>query len=491
MAVHQVVRALRDWLRPSPSRQPKRKHARLELQPLEDRCTPANATGTIAGFVFVDNNGNGVRDTGEVGLPGIRVTLSGRTDFGVTVNVTAKTSARGSFQFQNVQPGGNYVLRSTSNLLIPTTRDKAVPRIGGGQTVSASLAFQGLSATAVSLRQFLASTVGTRALQVLSPPGSGVALATSRPNDRPTVKTAIANVTTTTATTRTLLDLAANFDDPNIANSRVQFITNRGNFNVDLFDKQAPQTVTNFLNYVNANDFDASIFHRLVSNFVLQGGGFRFKDTAPIDTPKIHPDNPNNPTPTVKNEFGRANTRGTVAMAKLDATVPGGGPDSATDQFFFNLANNTSLNTQNGGFTVFGQLSTQADIATVDSIARLTIQNRSSFNSAFGEIPLSNYTGTNFPRDTTASNFALVRDIRIVSQPEKLVYSVIRNTNPALVTPTFLRSNNGSVNSAQLNNRLNLVYNGTTTGTATITVRATDRFGSFVDSTFTVTRNTP
>jgi cyclophilin family peptidyl-prolyl cis-trans isomerase len=120
------------------------------------------------------------------------------------------------------------------------------------------------------------------------------------------------------------------------------FETALGSFDVQLLDNETPITVGNFLNYVTDGDYTNSFFHRLAYGFVLQGGGFGYDDAngyyyVPTD-------------PNIPNEFNRSNVRGTIAMAKTEE-----GPDSATNQFFFNLADNSAeLDYQNGGFTVFG-----------------------------------------------------------------------------------------------------------------------------------------
>ncbi|MDH3972076.1 MAG: peptidylprolyl isomerase, partial [Gammaproteobacteria bacterium] len=102
--------------------------------------------------------------------------------------------------------------------------------------------------------------------------------------------------------------------------------TDSGFVEIELFDTVAPETVANFLNYVNAGDYDGTFIHRSVPGFILQMGGFIF-DPAQGDffaegTSHIPTD------PPVVNEFGKSNVRGTIAMAKL-----GGDPDSATSEF--------------------------------------------------------------------------------------------------------------------------------------------------------------
>ncbi len=93
--------------------------------------------------------------------------------------------------------------------------------------------------------------------------------------------------------------------------------TSLGAIEVELFDATQPQTVANFLNYVNDGDYDNSFIHRSVPGFVIQGGGFTFIDGS---IASVQAD------PPVVNEPGISNLRGTIAMAKL-----GGDPDSATN----------------------------------------------------------------------------------------------------------------------------------------------------------------
>ena len=149
-----------------------------------------------------------------------------------------------------------------------------------------------------------------------------------------------------------------------------------GEVEIELFDEEAPQTVANFLNYVNDGDYVNSFLHRSVPGFVVQGGGFIFVDDTPV---AILTD------PPVINEPGISNLRGTVAMAKVS-----GDPNSATSQWFFNLADNSgNLDNTNGGFTVFGQV-TGNGMDVIDQIAALQIWNG---GGALGELPLIDYPG--------------------------------------------------------------------------------------------------
>tara|TARA_B100000519_G_C14231084_1_gene432409 strand:- start:619 stop:1491 length:873 start_codon:yes stop_codon:yes gene_type:complete len=126
-----------------------------------------------------------------------------------------------------------------------------------------------------------------------------------------------------------------------VAGTIVRISTSIGDFSIELFDDSAPITVRNFLNYVERNDYNGTYFHRVIDDFVAQGGAYRFQPyVGPIDVLT---------DPPIVNEFNVSNSRGTVAMAKLD-----GNPDSATNQWFVNLADNVNLDTLNGGFTVLG-----------------------------------------------------------------------------------------------------------------------------------------
>jgi uncharacterized protein (TIGR03437 family) len=155
----------------------------------------------------------------------------------------------------------------------------------------------------------------------------------------------------------------------------VRFRTTQGDIDVTLLPGPAPRTVANFLNYVNRGAYNNSFIHRSVRGFVIQGGGYRW-DGRPVEIPQ---------DPPVVNEFNVSNTRGTLAMAKLDT-----GPNTATNQWFFNLADNSSnLNNQNGGFTVFGRIATNAGLQVMDRIAALPVVN---VGAPFDQLPVSGYT---------------------------------------------------------------------------------------------------
>ena len=144
--------------------------------------------------------------------------------------------------------------------------------------------------------------------------------------------------------------------------SLITIETNKGTIKVELDAEKAPITVENFLSYVNDGFFDGTIFHRVIPNFMIQGGGFESgmnqKDTK--DQIKIEADN------------GLTNDRGTLAMARTND------PNSATSQFFINLKDNAFLNhssptDQGWGYCVFGKVTEGMDV--VDDIATVSTGN--------------------------------------------------------------------------------------------------------------------
>jgi peptidyl-prolyl cis-trans isomerase B (cyclophilin B) len=138
--------------------------------------------------------------------------------------------------------------------------------------------------------------------------------------------------------------------------TQVKLHTSHGSFVIELDDAKAPNTVANFLSYVNNGHYDGTIFHRVIKTFMIQGGGFE-------------PGLQQKPTqPAIKNEAqnGLKNAKYTVAMARTND------PHSATAQFFVNTADNDFLNHtapagQGWGYAVFGRVVEGTD--TVDAIA--------------------------------------------------------------------------------------------------------------------------
>ncbi|CFB63484.1 peptidylprolyl isomerase [Pandoraea apista] len=134
---------------------------------------------------------------------------------------------------------------------------------------------------------------------------------------------------------------------------QVQFKTSAGNFVVELNPKAAPKTVENFLQYVNSGFYNGTIFHRVIGNFMIQGGGF---------TPEMNEKTTRAPIPS-ESQNGLKNVTGAIAMARTS------NPNSATAQFFINVKDNASLDypSPDGyGYTVFGKVVSGMD--TVEKI---------------------------------------------------------------------------------------------------------------------------
>lgn len=147
----------------------------------------------------------------------------------------------------------------------------------------------------------------------------------------------------------------------NASNPRVKFTTNMGDFVVELEPAKAPKTVANFLQYVNDKHYEGTIFHRVIDGFMVQGGGF----TADMQA------KPTRAAIPLEAQNGLKNDRYTIAMART------GNPNSATSQFFINVANNDMLNAPNPdghGYAVFGKV-VQGQ-ATIDKIRTVSTGNR-------------------------------------------------------------------------------------------------------------------
>ena len=160
------------------------------------------------------------------------------------------------------------------------------------------------------------------------------------------------------------------------SNDVVALASEYGTLIFEMLPNAAPNTVANFLEYVSDGDYQDSIIHRSVPGFVIQGGGFTTSNPTLTNTSQLTAVPTDSP---VDNEFDISNTRGTVAMAKL-----GGNPNSATSQWFVNLADNSAnLDAQNGGFTVFANI---LDMHAADAIAALGRQN---YGGAFSDLPVA------------------------------------------------------------------------------------------------------
>jgi cyclophilin family peptidyl-prolyl cis-trans isomerase len=123
---------------------------------------------------------------------------------------------------------------------------------------------------------------------------------------------------------------------------QVRFQTSLGDFVVELNPEKAPKTVENFLQYVKAKHYDGTIFHRVIPNFMVQGGGYTVNYDQKIMRPPV----------LLEANNGLKNDLGTIAMARTNE------PNSATSQFFVNVRDNAALNARGpaDGYTVFGRV---------------------------------------------------------------------------------------------------------------------------------------
>ncbi len=155
----------------------------------------------------------------------------------------------------------------------------------------------------------------------------------------------------------------------------VLFETSQGNFTVELYPEKAPKTVANFLQYVKDGFYENTIFHRVISRFMVQGGGFE-RDLSEKNTREPIINESNN---------GLLNEPGTIAMARtMD-------PDSATAQFFVNLADNQFLNytspdPEQMGYCVFGKVTSGFEVVQKIGLSPTTTMNRNA------DVPIKSIT---------------------------------------------------------------------------------------------------
>lgn len=251
------------------------------------------------------------------------------------------------------------------------------------------------------------------------------------------------------------VDLNSFFLDPTASQDIAFFNTTLGQIPVALTPLTTPFTVANFLNYVNSGAYNNSIFHRSVPGFIIQGGGYTYTSAATglVTIPA---------NPPVINEFGASNVRGTIAMAKL-----GSNPNSATSQFFFNESdsNASNLDSQNGGFTVFGHVIGAAGLAVMDALAAVPVPAPGPLAAPFDEIPLQNYKASLGPQP---SNLLFVNNITLGS----VAYSATSDA-PAVASV----STTGNT----------LSYSPLSDGTTHITVTGTNADGQAASQSFALT----
>jgi peptidyl-prolyl cis-trans isomerase A (cyclophilin A) len=533
-----------------------------------------DSNGTSTGTITIDHT--------DVGNPlvvakGITLTFGAGTlvandtftlEAGQTpISLTATTDSTGAFNFAGLTPGTYNLQTGPLTGLIGTVTIAGVSsstgvNVTGAITVTAGTGQQnlvisgGIDPNFIQIDMFLTDTTTTEF------PFEGTAGA-GAPNTTPVVSNAIANQSLSSSTTSQTIDLAGHFTDPAFTDSQVTFnVSGNGvsnqNINVNLTDAATPQAVANFLDYANAGVYDSNFFFRNTSPAgdglgALQAGGAVITNgTGPSVNPTLFP--------TVPDEISALNLKGTLAAANTGAA------NSGSSQFYFNTANNPSLDHPPGsghqGFTVFGKLADDASQTVLNTLASTPVQDlsfhndviaaanaatpgatesgntvtittteahglkvgdsvtisgvaNSSYDGTFtvasvpsttsftytdstnanlpdsgggnatsgpafaqnhpnfllNEVPLTGGTVTDFP--TNAADYLVINSVTVTKQTDFLTYSVT-NSNPGLVTATLT------------NEQLKITKVGASTGSATITVTATDRFGATAMQTFTV-----
>ena len=161
-------------------------------------------------------------------------------------------------------------------------------------------------------------------------------------------------------------------------NPVVTMTTSEGVIKLELYPEKAPHTVKNFLTYVENGFYQGTIFHRVIDNFMIQGGGFTNNMTMKETLPPIVNESAN----------GLINKKGSISMARTQIA------DSATAQFFINLKDNHFLNGTQGkaGYAVFGQVIEGMDV--VDKIGKTQTGNRGRFQ----DVPVNSITINNAER---------------------------------------------------------------------------------------------
>jgi peptidyl-prolyl cis-trans isomerase A (cyclophilin A) len=249
-----------------------------------------------------------------------------------------------------------------------------------------------------------------------------------------------------------------------VSSNNVLVSTTMGNFVIQLFPTNAPNTVANFLDYATNGYYNSVFFHRAVTNFIIQSGGY---SAASVSLPAI------TNLGTIPSEFGIPNTRGTVAMA-LGANSQGQtDPNSASSQWFINLTDNSTTldSTNNGPFTVFGKIVGTNGLSVADKISQLPLDSFANFfgtNTPFTSVPLQNWN-TN-PANVSLSNLVTITKIQQVALPAATATSSDSNS-----FTTTIQGNNLIVTPHAIN-----------TAPVTISVLATDTNGNAADLSFQV-----
>jgi len=265
-------------------------------------------------------------------------------------------------------------------------------------------------------------------------------------------------------------DLSIIFGLPAVTGTVVQFQSNLGNFNIEVYGQGAPITAANFLNYVNSGAYTNTVISRSVSDFVVQGGAYTIATTDLIS-----------PIPTkapIQLEANLPNVLGSMGMARTSDS------NSATDAWYFNLIDNSAtLDTSSGnpGYAVFAHvLGTGMNV--VNAIAALPLYDLNNvpnvvptaYDGDFVSTPLINVTNStlSYPNWVRFSSVAVVP----IYPPNA--------TTTAVLTFTATSSNPSAMTASVSGHILTLTAGALGAGAATITLTATDTNGNQASTTF-------
>jgi len=279
------------------------------------------------------------------------------------------------------------------------------------------------------------------------------------------------DITVPINSTGNVIELANRIDDTTLNGTVVKFASNVGDIYTLLYNTATPLSVANFLRYVDSAptsgfSYNETFIHRSVPGFIVQGGGFAYRGGSVLADLES---TISQYAPVLNEHIANTALRGTLSYAKL-----GDNPNSATNQWFFNLANNSSnLDNQNGGFTTFGRVLSNG-MTVVDAIAAVPRFNGTGINSAFDNLPLRN-----------------VDDSVTIPQRENFV-AFTNITRAARVTYTVTVADPTKVSAQIIDGNLSLSYLANTTGSTTVTVTGTSRDGGDpISDTFTVNIGIP
>ncbi|HEX8372320.1 MAG TPA: peptidylprolyl isomerase [Chthoniobacterales bacterium] len=279
----------------------------------------------------------------------------------------------------------------------------------------------------------------------------------------PRVNTPIAPINLVRGGASTTLNLAGVFGVNDVNGPLVQFSYqfNETVFGMymEMYPDVTPRTVENFRRYLTEGAYNGTFIHRSEPNFVIQGGGHRFE--SPTSFPHITQHDP------IVNEFKLSNSPGTVAMAKLAGNL-----NSATSEWFVNLGNNSFLDAPDQRFTVFGRvlLDGLSNSQAIGNFQRRDLNPENEPEGPLGNVPYVSENGSDYL--LVLNDAREVPLLRFVESQSGYLTITATSSNPgiaaAVMTPTGLMLTSGAV------------------GTATITVRATDPLGQWLETAFVV-----